>query len=131
MSTINLDIDQAQTLNAYCENVQALINLMYANAEINDGFCKQAFIDDRTPYQAATDWFTDEPISFAIEEHFSKMFNLLDIDIEGYQDIRRAVFSRNIKDGQMFNVYHGQSSKSGAIWKTDLITSLKIFTEEE
>lgn len=50
-----------------------------------------------------------------------------DFDIEGHPDLRRACVPNGIKKGERFNVYHGESSKSGAVWTGDLLASLRKF----
>jgi hypothetical protein len=46
--------------------------------------------------------------------------DLVDVAILGAGQIRRAVYSPNIKNGDLFNVYHGESSKTGMFWKNSI-----------
>ncbi|WP_137887567.1 hypothetical protein [Pseudomonas sp. 2FE] len=50
-----------------------------------------------------------------------------DYDIQGHPCVRRACVPNNIRRGETFNVYHGESSKSGAVWDGDLASSLRKF----
>jgi len=48
-----------------------------------------------------------------------------------YEILNHALFTHvkvvpNIKNGDVFNAYHGQSSKRGVVWKGDLIKSLAL-----
>ena len=42
--------------------------------------------------------------------------NLLDFDVKGAGSIYRATLPIDIKYGDTFNIYHGKSSKSSAVW---------------
>jgi hypothetical protein len=50
-----------------------------------------------------------------------------DFDIDGHPVVRRACVPNSIKKGEHFNVYHGESSKSGAVWTGTLGDSLRKF----
>jgi len=50
-----------------------------------------------------------------------------DFDIEGHPVIRRACVPNGIKVGEQFNVYHGESAKSGVVWTGTLEASLRKF----
>jgi len=47
-----------------------------------------------------------------------------DYDILEHETIRRACVPHGIKKGEMFNVYYGENSKTGIIWRDQLIKSL-------
>ncbi|GAB0079361.1 hypothetical protein I4I80_02770 [Pseudomonas syringae pv. tomato] len=47
-----------------------------------------------------------------------------DYDIKGHSVLRRACVPHDIKKGETFNVYHGESSKSGVKWTGALPDSL-------
>ncbi|MFC9008394.1 hypothetical protein [Streptomyces microflavus] len=54
-----------------------------------------------------------------------------DYDIKGHSVLRRACIPHDIKKGENFNLYHGESSKSGVKWTGDLADSLhKWFSSE-
>lgn len=48
-----------------------------------------------------------------------------DYDVKGHSSIKRACVPNDIKVGDMFNIYHGESSKSGVIWRGNLPASIK------
>ncbi|MGN7495911.1 hypothetical protein [Pseudomonas lactis] len=48
-----------------------------------------------------------------------------DYDVKGHTVLRRACVPNIIKKGETFNVYHGESSKSGVTWTGELVDSLK------
>jgi len=50
-----------------------------------------------------------------------------DFDIDGHPTIHRACVPNGIRVGELFNVYHDESSKSGALWVGTLETSLRKF----
>ncbi|HRL95516.1 MAG TPA: hypothetical protein PK873_18445 [Pseudomonas sp.] len=58
------------------------------------------------------------------EEHGYK-----DFDIAGHPCVHRACVPHDIQKGDYFNVYHGESSKSGCRWDGDLIRSLRKFAD--
>ena len=47
-----------------------------------------------------------------------------DYDIKGNSVLRRACVPHDIKKGDTFNVYHGESSKAGVKWTGKLADSL-------
>lgn len=54
-----------------------------------------------------------------------------DFDIAGHPSVRRACVPHDIKAGESFNVYHGESSKGGCRWDGGLVSSLQSFTATE
>lgn len=50
-----------------------------------------------------------------------------DYDIAGHACVHRACVPHDMQKGDYFNVYHGESSKSGCRWDGDLISSLRKF----
>ncbi len=50
-----------------------------------------------------------------------------DYDISGHPCVHRACVPHDILRGDYFNVYHGESSKSGCRWDGELIRSLRKF----
>jgi hypothetical protein len=60
---------------------------------------------------------------FQIKLH-SSAHGFRDYDVIGHPTLRRACVPLNIRRGENFNVYHGESSKSGTKWLGNLETSL-------
>tara|TARA_R110000850_G_scaffold162776_2_gene287605 strand:- start:101 stop:355 length:255 start_codon:yes stop_codon:yes gene_type:complete len=56
------------------------------------------------------------------EEHGYK-----DFAIAGHASVHRACVPHTIQKGEYFNVYHGESSKSGCLWDGELTSSLRKF----
>ncbi|SIQ98394.1 hypothetical protein [Aquipseudomonas alcaligenes] len=54
-----------------------------------------------------------------------------DFDVTGHACVRRACVPHGIQLGDQFNVYHGESSKSGCMWDGGLISSLRKFAAQE
>lgn len=50
-----------------------------------------------------------------------------DYDVVGHPALRRACVPLDIRKGELFNVYHGESSKSGAKWLGNLKLSLEAW----
>lgn len=48
-----------------------------------------------------------------------------DYDVNDHPVLRRACVPVDIKKGQRFNVYYGESSKAGAVWTGNLEKSLQ------
>lgn len=69
---------------------------------------------------------TNSDSSFSVrlicEEHGFK-----DFDVVGHSELRRACVPHDLKNGERFNVYHGENCKSGAVWTGDLMSSLRMF----
>ena len=57
-----------------------------------------------------------------LPENLAKYYS--EYKLEGFKDIRRAKVSCNIKIGDIFNIYRGESTKEGCEWRGDLETSL-------
>lgn len=47
-----------------------------------------------------------------------------DYDVQGHDVIHRICVPHSIRKGGIFNVYHGDSSKSGFVWQGDLPKSM-------
>lgn len=54
-----------------------------------------------------------------------------DYDIKGHSVLRRACIPHDIKKGENFNLYHGESSKSGVKWTGALSDSLHKWLSSE
>lgn len=54
-----------------------------------------------------------------------------DYDVIGHPTLRRACVPLNIRRGENFNVYHGESSKSGTKWLGNLEKSLAAWSPNE
>ncbi len=48
-------------------------------------------------------------------------------EVEGYGDIHLAKVPYGIREGDMFNIYRGESTKNGCVWKGNLQHSLLFF----
>ncbi|WP_132834089.1 hypothetical protein [Pseudomonas sp. 460] len=58
-------------------------------------------------------------------------YGFRDYDVIGHPTLRRACVPLNIRRGQNFNIYHGESSKSGAKWLGNLDKSLAAWCAKE
>ena len=58
-------------------------------------------------------------------------YGFRDYDVIGHPTLRRACVPLNIRRGQNFNIYHGESSKSGAKWLGNLEKSLAAWCAKE
>lgn len=54
-----------------------------------------------------------------------------EFDIKGCSNIHTAKVPNDIKEGDIFNIYRGESTKEGCTWKGDLESSLKAHVESE
>jgi len=118
-------------IELYATNVTKLINLLNHNVNVNPEFIDQAFEDGLTTVEAVTSWFSDEEIKFDVTHHLGNTdFKLVDVYINGLGSIKRVVFNTEITKGDLFNVYYCESSKGGAIFTKDIITTLKLFKAE-
>lgn len=50
-----------------------------------------------------------------------------DYDVIGHTLLRRVAIPHGIKEGEMFNVYYGESSKAGAVWRGGIEKSLEAW----
>lgn len=50
-----------------------------------------------------------------------------DFDVAGHPCVHRACVRHDIQVGDVFNVYHGESSKSGLVWDGSLLSALRKF----
>jgi hypothetical protein len=66
------------------------------------------------------------PISL---ELVSDINGFLDYDVRNHPTLRRAAVPVGIRIGEQFNVYHGESSKSGATWLGGVEKSLRAWLE--
>ncbi len=66
-----------------------------------------------------TDRFKDMKFLMVTDKHGYR-----DYEITGFFFVHRACVPPNIKVGDIFNVYHNKSTKSGIEWKGDLKKSL-------
>ncbi|WP_020190744.1 hypothetical protein [Pseudomonas putida] len=67
---------------------------------------------------------------FQIKLHNSE-HGFRDYDVIGHPTLRRACVPLNIRRGENFNVYHGESSKSGTKWLGNLEKSLAAWSANE
>lgn len=61
----------------------------------------------------------------------SSEHGFLDYDATGNTTLRRACVPISIRNGESFNVYHSESSKSGAVWLGSLSKSLSAWLADE
>ncbi|MEX6780528.1 hypothetical protein [Pseudomonas aeruginosa] len=50
-----------------------------------------------------------------------------DYDVVGHPLLRRVAIPHGIKDGEQFNVYYGEASKGGAVWRGGIEKSLEAW----
>ncbi|MEI8659378.1 hypothetical protein [Vibrio sp. Hal054] len=120
--------------NAYSDLVCKFVGFIDKQSRIseNSGFIDAAIDDEITVMDAVYSWFCDEPVKVSqFSLYLDGTRELVDVDLEGLGSIRRVVLPMNIKRGDMFNVYYGESSKGGAFWEGDLITTLTTFLEKQ
>jgi hypothetical protein len=114
--------------NLFSELVSGFVTLIDREQTVNPEFIDSALNDDLSVSAAVASWFEGSEISVEVEHHAQGHTGLMDIDIKGIGSSRRAVLNMNrMKKGEMFNVYYGESSKGGAFWDKDLVTTLKGF----
>tara|TARA_R110002033_G_scaffold135713_6_gene175454 strand:+ start:14701 stop:15087 length:387 start_codon:yes stop_codon:yes gene_type:complete len=115
----------------YYDRVDKLITLFDSQAKVPPEYTERALEDGLTVFDAVDDWFSDELIKFELSHHLSDVNSrLVDIDVTGVGTIRRIVISMDIKQGDLFNVYYSESSKGGALFNTDIMTTLLSFDEK-
>ena len=117
--------------NEYANLVIDLVALIDKTQDVtaNPEFIDTALDDELTVFDAVSSWFEGTKVSVKIEQHAKGSTGLIDIDIKGVHSVRRVVLDMNIKTGDIFNFYHGESSKGGAFWKGDLLETLNSFFE--
>ncbi|MBO1897768.1 hypothetical protein HNW13_018680 [Shewanella sp. BF02_Schw] len=115
----------------YYDRVHNLITLFDSHAEVPPEYTDRALEDGLSVFDAVNDWFSDEVIKFELSHHLSDVNSrLVDIDVTGIGTIRRIVISMDIKQGDLFNVYYSESSKGGALFNTDIMTTLLSFDDQ-
>lgn len=114
-------------VNSFAKMVQSFVEFIDKKQKINPEFVDCVIRDRLTVLEAVSTWFLGTDISVLIVHHLEGSSGLLDIDIEGIHSVRRVVLPMDIKADDMFNVYYGESSKGGATWKTDLVTTLNNY----
>lgn len=55
----------------------------------------------------------------------------LDYDVIDHPVLRRAKVPKHIRIGEQFNVYHGESSKGGAVWRGSMEKSLLAWLDTQ
>ena len=123
--------EQGWNIEEYTKHVCEFVALIDGSQEVSPEFIECALHDGLGVADAVNSWFKETPISVQIEHHLSGFSGLLDIDIGGIGDIHRVVLPMDIQEGDVFNVYHGKSSKSGGVWSGDLVTSLEALVKGE
>jgi hypothetical protein len=63
-------------------------------------------------------------------QHVTSVHGYHDYDVIAHPILRRACVPLNIRKGQFFNVYHGESSKTGVKWLGGLEKSLAAWLQE-
>lgn len=117
-------------LKPYKTLVERLIKLVHKEAEIPKEFIEFTHSSNLSPYDSASCYFADYSVNVEFMPHSEGSTGLLDFDISGIDSVRRVVFSSDIKKGDMFNIYFGESSKGGAFWNTDLLTTISDFFKQ-
>lgn len=99
--------------------------------KVNSDFIDCAIGDGLNVLDAVGTWFQGTELSVEIMHHLDGSSGLLDIDIAGIDSVRRVVLSMDIKKGDMFNIYYGDSSKGGGSWNNDLVTTLRHYFKSQ
>ncbi|ELP6118926.1 TPA: hypothetical protein I7730_15840 [Vibrio vulnificus] len=79
-----------------------------------------------SPVQMANSLFDGEQGDFKLVI-VSLENGYFDIEVQGIGNITRYRPAGNAHEQESYNVYHGESSKSSAEWKDDVLSSLKAF----
>jgi hypothetical protein len=112
----------------YHDAVSSLISFIGSKEIVSAEFTDQALSDGLDVFAAVNSYFADSETAITVNPHLQ---TLIDIDIEGKGSIHRAKLSRFIKAGETFNVYYGQSGKTGGTWTGDLLSSIDSVSEQE
>lgn len=114
--------------SSFAKLVTGFVIIIDQSQEVNSEFIDSALQDELSVLEAVASWFGGTSVSISIVQHAEGESGLIDVSIEGLSSIRRAVFDTAIQNGEHFNVYFGDSSKGGAIWHTDLLSSLRAYS---
>jgi len=63
-------------------------------------------------------------------ELVSKENGFDDFNVNGHDEVRRICVPQSTKNGERVNVYFGESSKRGAVWKGTVEATLNAFVKE-
>lgn len=90
--------------------------------EISSEYIDCAKDNELNSIQAANDWFAENQVRY-------KLVNIRhgykDYDVIGHKTLRRLKVPNNVKNGDIINMYYGESTKSGLKWENDIVTSMK------
>ena len=117
------DCFEGWSLSHYAEIVSYFLSLVDVSLEVTAEYIDAAYNDELSPIDAVKGWYDGENTFFSIEANIN---GFIDFNVSGecLGGIYRATIPSDPKAGDLFNVYHDTSSKSGATWDKDLITSL-------
>ena len=102
------------TVQTYADLVRDFVEFIDSKQDVNSEFIDCAINDKLSVSEAVASWFDGTTLSVEIMHHSEGSSGLLDIDIEGISSVRRVVLRMDIKKGDMFNIYYGESSKGVA-----------------
>lgn len=98
-----------------------------------DDFITQAVEDGLHPIDAVNSWLSDAypGAKITVSRHVKDMLDI-DFTFSGGElsPLRRIVIDQSPRKGDIFNVYYAESSKGGATFDTDILTSVKSYFRE-
>lgn len=110
---------------AYAHLVTSLFRFLTGKALKDDALVNLGYLSQQSIYHTVSECCKKMiGVDIALSAHID---GLIDVTVNDFGGIRRAVIARTIKKGDIFNVYHGQSSKNGGDWGGNLIDSLITF----
>jgi hypothetical protein len=113
--------------DAYSELVTDLIGFIDASQDVQAEFINQSQTDGIGVLNAVNSWFSDENTPVFIAPHLCGM---LDIDVSGLEPVRRVVLMQEANVDNRFNVYYASSSKCGADFNTDVLSTLRPLSKQ-
>jgi hypothetical protein len=115
-------------------SIIGLIDISFdAENATNDEFIPQAINDALTPIEAVNSWLSDalDGTKIIVSRHVKDMLDIELTSTSGQLSVmRRVVIDQKPNKGDMFNVYYGDSSKGGAIFNRDILTSVTNFLRD-
>lgn len=116
-TSINFDIEKYS--DEIFEYIQTVDNTIL---EVNSEYIDCAKDDELNSIQAANDWFAEYPIRYKL---VSTKNGYKDYNVIGHHTLRRLKVPNNVKINDVINMYHGESTKTGLIWKGDILSSIQ------
>jgi hypothetical protein len=115
---INFDMEK------YSEEIFNYITTIDNNQrnEISSEYIECAKDDELNSMQAANDWFDEDSVRYKL---VNTRNGYKDYDVIGHHTLRRIKVPHTVKHNDVINMYHGKSTKTGLIWKGDIISSIQ------